>query len=822
MKRTAYLIALVWLCVVPMFWTKVQAAPDASQKAPHENPFAFQDSSIPDSAPMTRAQAAALFARTLNAREQEDLQQFSDIPSQAWYRDAMAQATAAGLFEGYQGRLRPEDPLTRQEARLVLSRLLSLDANEAILGDLAQNRPRETLSRGEFLRLANSLLPQSLEPGAQDWELEGSVLLSSPGDYNRLVVEGDLVLAEGAGNGETCIRDALISGRILIRGGGSVKLEGRVQAQQIEIAPSSSRLRLDCQTEQPLVLENYGNMPYCDGNYSTISLCRPGGQVLLAGDADAVSLLAKNSCFQALPGCQVAFADIRGDGSTLLGQGLVKQAAVSAANVQIDTPDTAVLSLPGSGPVWVNGALAQPGLTQTAASAVDKKPEKPASSSSSFFPSTPSAPTEPSSPESPVRPPERDSVALDLSRSDPALQGLESQQTEDSLLIRLQGQPLLQGGFPAGLEEFFQQRDPGQSFAVATLIFQPPEALDLAETVTLSYSSHTLLLMGYGPEDSEDSIVYNIENGLLTVEQRLPAAELAEGLPLILPFTAQPEQISISLQWGANQQPQKYVLKLDGVSFQPPPSPPLPPSPELLLSQPEIHLISSESGPALQIHYQRSIPVSQSLISIGLEGEQPLAVLEPEDLQAEQIQLLYPLDLKNRLIPLDANWNVTVEETVQQQTQSLQWQGSFSAEQWANALPEEQNSPYVVDSAYIDPESPEEYDLQDQLDAMWQEGDEPFAGLLRFDETRNLLLADIGKADGLSDWLQDNFQQDKLPVMVASEPFLPGVELIEAWGETPILWLEAENFSSPGLFCLTADGLPPFYLLFCDDLDSLF
>lgn len=69
MKRTAYLIALVWLCVVPMFWTKVQAAPDASQKAPHENPFAFQDSSIPDSAPMTRAQAAALFARTLNARE---------------------------------------------------------------------------------------------------------------------------------------------------------------------------------------------------------------------------------------------------------------------------------------------------------------------------------------------------------------------------------------------------------------------------------------------------------------------------------------------------------------------------------------------------------------------------------------------------------------------------------------------------------------------------------------------------------------------------------------------------------------------------------
>ena len=80
----------------------------------------------------------------------------------------------------------------------MLSRLLSLDTNEAILGDLAQNRPRETLSRGEFLRLANSLLPQSLEPGAQDWELEGSVLLSFSGDYNRLVVEGDLVLAEGA------------------------------------------------------------------------------------------------------------------------------------------------------------------------------------------------------------------------------------------------------------------------------------------------------------------------------------------------------------------------------------------------------------------------------------------------------------------------------------------------------------------------------------------------------------------------------------------------------------------------------------------------
>ena len=809
MKRVYYFRLLGLLLVLPMFWMKVAAVSDPSSAAPRENPFAFQDPSLSDSAPMTRAQAAALLVRALKVQEREDLQRFSDVPAGAWYQEALGQAAAAGLFQGYRDQLRPEDPITRQEAGLVLSRLLSLEETDALLQDFIQNQPREPLSRGEFLRLANSLLPQSLEPGAQDWEIEGSVLLSSPGDYSRLTVEGDLVLTEGAEQGEISIRDALISGRLVIRGGGQVKLEGRVQAQQIEIASSSSQLRLDCQTERPLSLENHGNLTYLDGNYSIISLCRTNGQTLLAGKAEAVSLPAENGCLQALPGCQAEFADVRGDGAMILGQGQVKQAAVSAAHAQIDAPGVAVLSLSG-GQVWVNGVLAQPGLNQAPASLSEQQPKSAGSSPSYFFPAAPSNPVSPDQPEQPDSPllPPTDSVTLDPTRSDPGLLSLETQEKEDCLFLRLRSQSVLQGGLPAGLENAFQGRDPGLPFAAVTLIFQPPEEWGSTETATLSYSSDALLRMGYGPADNTDSADYAVENGALLVKRRLSAADLSGGLALTLPFSSQPEQIPISLQWGENGPLYNYLLEIDGASF----PDPLPPLPEVLLSQPEVRLTAGESDPELQIDYQRFFPAENGQISVSFQGE-PVAALEPEDLQEGPVRLFCPIDWENGPIPLDQDWQIDIQETFQGQTETVRWQGRFSAQEWTALLPEEPGEfdVFCPENDFLTPEQ------QQQLFALWEEGDGPLEGIFRFEPSKNLLVIDLGQAQGLEDWCLENLGRPEVPVCIASTPFLPGVQPEEDWLAYPILWLDAEQFSSPALLRLSAEGLPPFFLLFCEN-----
>ena len=121
-----------------------------------------------------------------------------------------------------------------------------------------------------------------------------------------------------------------------------------------------------------------------------------------------------------------------------------------------------------------------------------------------------------------------------------------------------------------------------------------------------------------------------------------------------------------------------------------------------------------------------------------------------------------------------------------------------------------------MESAYIDPMTPEEDIIQQQLDDMWLNGDTPYAGLFRFDQDKSLLLVDISKTEGLFDWCQTSLGQPRVPISLASTPSLPGVEITEDWEMTPILWLEAEQFAQPHLTCLSAEGLPPFYLLFYD------
>lgn len=60
---------------------------------------------------------------------------FSDVASSSWYYDEIAKAKEAGYIVGYEnGTMRPTNPISRQEAAAILSKLMKLDEteNEAI------------------------------------------------------------------------------------------------------------------------------------------------------------------------------------------------------------------------------------------------------------------------------------------------------------------------------------------------------------------------------------------------------------------------------------------------------------------------------------------------------------------------------------------------------------------------------------------------------------------------------------------------------------------------------------------------------------------
>ena len=83
---------------------------------------------------LTRAQMAAITSRAFGAAGMASLTGYSDVPTEAWYYNDMAKAVQMGVFMGDNGKLNPESSITRQEAFVVLARAIKLaDGNAASL-----------------------------------------------------------------------------------------------------------------------------------------------------------------------------------------------------------------------------------------------------------------------------------------------------------------------------------------------------------------------------------------------------------------------------------------------------------------------------------------------------------------------------------------------------------------------------------------------------------------------------------------------------------------------------------------------------------------
>lgn len=70
---------------------------------------------------LKRAEMAAIINRLAGAEKGASLDGYSDVPASAWYYQDMAKAVQLGTFVGDGSRLRPEEPMTRQEVLSVLA-----------------------------------------------------------------------------------------------------------------------------------------------------------------------------------------------------------------------------------------------------------------------------------------------------------------------------------------------------------------------------------------------------------------------------------------------------------------------------------------------------------------------------------------------------------------------------------------------------------------------------------------------------------------------------------------------------------------------------
>lgn len=87
---------------------------------------------------ITRAQFAAIVVRGLGLKPEAGKVPFADVELSAWYSDAIRTAYAYGLIGGFEdGTFRPDAPITREQAMVIVAKAMTITALDSKLTDEA-------------------------------------------------------------------------------------------------------------------------------------------------------------------------------------------------------------------------------------------------------------------------------------------------------------------------------------------------------------------------------------------------------------------------------------------------------------------------------------------------------------------------------------------------------------------------------------------------------------------------------------------------------------------------------------------------------------
>lgn len=217
--------------------------------------YGYEDNTIRPKELLTRAQIAAIINRAFGAEVKAPIEGvYGDVSTDDWFYDDIAKAVQMRTFNGCGGEeclMRPNDPITREDAVVVISRALVIGSNDvtyldkfsdkaevsdyatgsicAFLGRGYLNgyddntlKPKGYITREEFSQIMyNIFAAYERRDGAITLgDCEGEVILSGDNVHlSETNVHGDLIIGDGVGNTNVILENVIVDGRIVFRGG---------------------------------------------------------------------------------------------------------------------------------------------------------------------------------------------------------------------------------------------------------------------------------------------------------------------------------------------------------------------------------------------------------------------------------------------------------------------------------------------------------------------------------------------------------------------------------------------------------------------------
>lgn len=328
-----------------------------------------QGNLLPD-ATLTRGAFAAMLDRVMGYRATVG-NSFADLPETAWYTPYVLRLNAVGVLNGNGVLAMPEAQVTRQEAVALLGRALGLEESSAALSftDKAEVpdwcagylsamaargcfageaafRPAEAMTRAEAIVMLDTLVTAFVSTdGNYSADASGSVVVNSANvTLKSMKVGGDLIIADGVGNGDVYLDNVTVAGRVILRGCGVNSfhlLPGTVVTGTIIVTKSSDGgVRLVNESGKVLPIVNVA-----DGS-DGVTLTGEFKNVVIASDAPValVNATVKETVSVTAPGSSVTLS-----GTSSVKQLDVAKTAEKAAVTMTDSAKVTTVNVAGNG-----------------------------------------------------------------------------------------------------------------------------------------------------------------------------------------------------------------------------------------------------------------------------------------------------------------------------------------------------------------------------------------------------------------------------------------------------------------------------------------
>lgn len=237
---------------------------------------------------LTRAQMATMVNRAFASSAKASLTSFTDMVPGVWHYDEMAKSVQMGVFQGADGKLNPNDPITREQAFAVLARAFGLADGKAssldtfsdgaqvsswakgavaalveqgyVSGADGALNPQSYITRAEFAQVMDALVAAYADQDLKDQTVEGNLILRSNSTLENVTVKGDLILADGVS--AASLKNVTVTGRLVVRGGtDGVSLTKSTPKKGIQLAnPNGTpKLTVDGKAYIPTSLPGSGS-----------------------------------------------------------------------------------------------------------------------------------------------------------------------------------------------------------------------------------------------------------------------------------------------------------------------------------------------------------------------------------------------------------------------------------------------------------------------------------------------------------------------------------------------------------------------------------